>query len=254
MHAKRGELVFPRDVETLAPTEVFLSASAEYGLAYDEGDLAKLGRYLGLLRAGNELANMTAIMQPEEMWMKHIFDSLTLLPMLSELEEGSRIADVGSGAGLPGLPLAVAMPELRFSLIEATAKKAAFIRHAAHEMGLTNVEVLNDRAETLGQDWAQGAGQRERYDAVVARAVGRLSILVELTAPLAKVGGHVLLTKGQKAEEELVEAEAAMDAVGLTYVDTAETSTGRIVVLEKTRRTPKTYPRRPGEPERSPIR
>jgi len=250
----RPELVFPADVTALEPTQEFLATASEAGVVFDDGDLERLGHYLALLRAGNELANMTAITEPAEMWMKHIFDALTLLPLLGELPEGALVADVGSGAGLPGVPLAICTPHLRFVLIESTGKKAAFIRHAAEQLGLSNVSVLCERAEVLGQDWSQGRGHRERYDAVLARAVGRLAVVAELTVPLAKVGGLVLLTKGQRADEELAEAAGALQALQASHADTVATPTGRIVVIEKLGRTPKAYPRRPGEPARAPLK
>src|SRR5690606_36324378 len=119
-------------------------------------DLEQLGRYLALLLAVNQQFNLTAITDPAEAWKRHILDSLTLLGPLSALAEAQgdaplRVADVGSGGGLPGLVLAIVMPEARFTLLEATGKKAEFLRFAAAALGLTNVEVVAERAEKAGR-------------------------------------------------------------------------------------------------------
>lgn len=250
----RPALEFRTDVAALPPSDPFLTAVSDFGLELEPAEIEKFGRYLGILLAANEQMNLTAITDPAEMWMRHIFDSLTLLPMLAELEEGSKVADVGSGAGLPGIPLAIASPSMMFDLIEATGKKAAFIQAAADALKLENVNVLNERAEDLGRDWNRGQGHRERYDAAVARAVGRLSIIAELCVPLVRVGGLVLLHKGAKADEELAEAAGALDKLKAAHAGTIETPTGRIVAIEKLEQTPRLYPRPAGEPARNPLR
>jgi 16S rRNA (guanine527-N7)-methyltransferase len=241
----------PPAIEPLVPGEEFLRAAAELGVAFEEGEVERLGVFLALLLDANATINLTAITDPREAWTRHILDSLTLLPLLAELPDNARIADVGSGGGAPALPLAIVLPRARFTLIEATGKKAAFLRDAAGALGLSNVEVIADRAETLGQDHR---AHRAMYDAVTARALGRLAVVAELAAPLLKVGGVGLFIKGAQAEEELKEAEAALKALALSWLGTHQTPTGRVVVLEKTAPTPRLYPRRPGEPARSPLR
>ncbi|MFG0274401.1 MAG: 16S rRNA (guanine(527)-N(7))-methyltransferase RsmG, partial [Phycisphaerales bacterium] len=237
--------------DTLAPIEPtpeFLAAAEEYGIAFEPGDLERLGRYLALLLDANTRMNLTAIRDPGEAWLRHIFDSLTLLPMLAELPAGARVADVGSGGGAPGIPLAIVLPDLRFTLIEATGKKADFLRAAADSIGLANLEVVADRAESVGQ-----SALRAQFDAVTARAVGPIRVLAELVIPLATVGGLALLIKGQKAEEELADAKRALHSLHATVAGVVPTPTGRIVALEKPRATPGKYPRRPGEPKREPL-
>lgn len=234
----------------LTPPQSFLAAAGELSLDFDPGDLERFGMFLGLLEEANRSFNLTAITEPEAMWHRHILDSLTLLPVLGECAQDAHVADVGSGAGLPGIPLAVAMPAMRFTLIEATAKKARFIERVAEELRLKNVRVVCDRAEVLGH--ARRA-HREQYDAVVARAVGHLAVLVELTAPLLLPQRKAVLTKGQKAEQELAEAAEAIRQVGLEHIGTVPTPTGTILVFEKVRPTPRNLPRRPGEPARAPI-
>ncbi len=212
----------------------------------------------------NRSFNLTAIKDADTAWERHILDALTLLPVLAEASpaaegEPLRVIDVGAGAGLPGIPLAVARPDARVTLLDATAKKCDFMRACVRELGLENVEVVNTRAEQAGQDrGAKTSGgrvgaHRDAYDLVTARAVGRLATLAELTVPLARVGGLVALIKGEKAEEELAEAKGALHLLHAAHAGTIQTPTGRVVVLEKLRATPKMYPRRDGEPKRSPL-
>lgn len=258
----RAEIVFPPAARPLVPTERFHSLAAEAGIVFEPGEVERLGQYLGLLLAASAMVNLTAVRDPAEAWEKLIFDALTLLPLLAELPDGARVIDVGSGGGLPGVPLAIVLPHLSFTLLDATGKKAAFLRHAAAELGLANVSVVHDRAETYGQSagpggagvgpGGAGAG-RAAFDAVLARAVGKVAMLAELTVPLAAVGGQVLLTKGERAEEELAEARKALHALCVSVGGVIQTPTGRIVVLDKSRPTPAKYPRASGEPKRKPL-
>lgn len=249
----------------MAPTPQFIDAAATLGIEFDGGDLERLGSYLELLLETNKTTNLTAIREPEAAWMRHILDSLTLLPALSDLPEGATVIDVGSGGGLPGMPLAITMPHLRFTLLEATGKKAVFLRTTARSLGLSNVAILCERAEKAAHDRGERTGEgrqgghREAYDAVVARAVGRLVSLAEITVPFAKApseghaGGEILLIKGQQADEELEESKAALHALKAVHLRTFDTPTGRVIVLGKGAATPKLYPRRDGEPKRAPL-
>ena len=231
------------------PTEAFLETAQEYGLAFDPGDLTKLSRYLSLLLEATTRFNLTAITDPNEAWIKHVFDSLTLLPLIASVEAGE-IIDVGSGGGLPGIPLAITLPNAHVTLLEATGKKADFLREVVHALDLKNVVVVNDRAETIGRDRAH---HREMYDVVLGRAVGSMPVFLELTVPLAKIEGHLLAIKGKKAAEELSQAKAALHLLHCQPIGTVRTPTGTIVIVQKLRRTPKLYPRRPGEPKRAPL-
>lgn len=246
----------------IPPTDEFLKMAADFGVEFDPGDVERLGLFLALMLETNKTHNLTAITDPAEAWIKHIFDALTLMPLLAGLEEergeegggGSagplRVADVGSGGGVPGIPLAVVMPGARFTLMEATGKKAEFLRAAAREIGLSNVEVVQERAERIGQDHR---AHREKYDAATARALGHLAVVAELTAPLVRTGGVVLAVKGAKADQEVAESAKAMSLLRVEHVETVATPTGRIVVLRKVAPSPRTYPRRDGEPKRAPL-
>jgi 16S rRNA (guanine527-N7)-methyltransferase len=260
-HPDRAPISFDfTNLSALPAPESFLKAAAELGIEFDADDVERLGRYLAMLLKANDAVNLTAITDVQDAWTKHILDSLTLLPMLADLAEGAKVIDVGSGGGLPGVPLAVVMPHLSFTLLEATGKKVEFLRATSAALNLKNLTVIQSRAEQLGQDRGErsaagrAGGHRESYDAVTARAVGRLAVLAELTVPFAKSeGGLVLLIKGQKADEELAEAGEALHQLKAVHAATVNTPTGRVIVLEKRSATPKMYPRRDGEPARAPI-
>jgi len=237
------------NIEVPPPTDAFRRACAEASIEFEPGDLERLHHFLQLLYETNARFNLTAIRDPQGAWMGHVFDSLTLVPCIVSAD-AKTVADVGSGGGAPGLPLAIVLPNVQFTLIESTGKKARFLEKVCDELDLNNCVVVTDRAETLGRDRAH---HRDQYDVVTARAVGPLWTLIELTAPLAKPHGHVLAIKGEKAQQEVEEAKQALHLLHCTVVDTQRTATGTIIIIEKLRKCPKPYPRRPGEPKRSPL-
>lgn len=251
---ERSPIEFASDATPIPPTPEFLEAAGAFGIEFEDNDLPRLGKFLALMLLANDRCNLTAITEPAQAWMKHVFDALTLIPMLSDVGEGGEVADVGSGGGVPGVPLAVCLPHLRFTLFEATGKKARFLESVIKALGLKNAVVVNLRAEEAGQDHRN---YRERFDAVTARALGRIAVAAELTVPLAKVGeqgeGRVLLVKGERAEEELEEAKQALHMLHASHAGTVVTPTGRVVVLTHARKTPRDYPRRDGEPKRRPL-
>lgn len=232
----------------LKPTEEFLNASSELGINFESEDIEKLGRYLYLLLEKNKSFNLTAIKEPSEAWMRHILDSLSLLPYIHQTN-AKKIIDVGSGGGVPGIPLAITCPESDFVLLDSTGKKADFLKSVADDLKLNNVSVVNDRAEIAGRQ----TEHREKYDLVIARALGRLPVLLELTIPLAVIGGNILAIKGEQAQAEIEESKSALHRLHSSVVDMSKTPTGTIIVIKKQRKTPAIYPRKVGEPKHNPL-
>lgn len=206
--------------------------------------LAALHRYRDLLLAGNRRFNLTAITDPDEVDDRLIAESLSLLPRIPQ--DTRTLLDVGSGGGIPGIPIAIARRSIGVSLLDATAKKVRFLDETATALDLGNVTTLWGRVEDLAHDPAH----RERYDIVTARAVARLATLAEYVLPLLRVGGIALLPKGAGAAEELAEAQHAIRTLGGRSQPLYPPS---LVVIDKIRPTPASYPRPTGQPSKRPL-
>jgi 16S rRNA (guanine527-N7)-methyltransferase len=210
--------------------------------------------YSDSLREWNERMNLTAIIDPVEIEMRHFADSLSCLLAIKPTP-GLKVIDVGTGAGFPGLPLKIVYPSLDVTLVEATGKKLTFLEHVIGELKLDGVRLVNERAETIGQM----AEHRERYDWALARAVARMPVLAEYLLPLCKIGGHALAQKGESAHTETSEASPALRLLGgrLTQITPVElptvAETHYLVDIEKIAATPPLYPRRPGLPGKKPL-
>ena len=224
---QRAPLALPPSVPLTVP-EGFGARLDAIGASVSEASLAQLGDYLGRLLAMNEQMNLTAIKDPEGAWERHVLDALTLLPLLADVPAGARLVDIGSGGGIPGIPLAITRPDLRVTLIEATQKKASFLSAVSAAIGLSNVSVRAERAESLVHGELRAA-----FDVVTARAVARLVTLAPLTLPFARPGGLVLLIKGQRAGEELAEASSVLGGQHASHERTIATPTGQIVMLRR---------------------
>jgi 16S rRNA (guanine527-N7)-methyltransferase len=227
-----------------------LRALAEpFELELSDAEWGQLGHFLDLLTQANERMNLTRIVEREQAWTRHVLDSLTLLPYIEAV--GARhLLDLGAGGGFPGMPIAIVRPDLPVTLLEATGKKARYLAETATSMGLDNVTVLSERAETLGTP--QGGG-RGAWDVVTARAVGVLPVLLELALPMITDGGLLLAIKGERAAEEIEASAKALHVLRATVEATTRTPTGTIVAVRRAGPIPKMYPRRPGEPARAPI-
>ena len=223
------------------------------GLSLDEAQVAALDSYVRLLLAWTAAINLTAIREPAAVAREHLLDSLAAVPVLRDAG-AERVLDLGSGAGLPGLPIAIALPASRVLLVESVGKKAAFLETAVRSLDLSGrVGVANERAETL----AATEGERGGWDAVVVRAVATLPILVELALPLLAVGGRLVAWKRGAIESEVESARPALAALGggdlhVVPVRVPGLEDHRLVIIRKTGPTPRRFPRSPQERLRRP--
>lgn len=234
-----------------------MEAAARLGIQLSDGQLARLDQLGAALREGNRKVNLTRIIDPEVIEIRHFLDSLTAaLPVLERLHAGEtlRLVDVGSGGGMPGLPLKIAFPALRVTLIESVNKKADFLRTTVTELGLSGVEVVAERAETA----AHQPDHRDAYDWATARALGPLPVVVELCGPFLAPGGLLVAQRSGDLDAELVHAAPAFKALRVwtrtpIYLDLPELPGHGLIVGEKYAPTPAAYPRRPGMPRKRPI-
>ena len=196
----------------------------------------------------NEVMNLTAITEPEAVAKLHLLDSLTVLAT-ADLR-GKKLIDVGCGAGFPGVPTAIACPEAEITLLDSLGKRVKWLESILPQLGV-KAECITARAEEAVAD------RRERYDYATSRAVARLNILLELTAPYVKVGGAVLAMKGALAKEELAEAQSAIKKLGLKLEAVKEYpidgTAHAVIVLRKVAPTPKQYPRRYAKIKQAPL-
>ena len=196
----------------------------------------------------NKVMNLTAITEPEQVAKLHLLDSLSLLTL--ENLQGKRMIDVGCGAGFPGVPVKIACPEVELTLLDSLGKRMTWLAGVLPTLGV-NAECVTARAEE------EALLRRERYDVATSRAVARLNILLELTAPYVKVGGKVLAMKGMAAQEELAEAKNAIAKLGLKLERVVEFpvdgTAHTVIVLKKVTHTPSQYPRRYAKIKQNPL-
>lgn len=228
---------------------------ADWDLSLSAGAEERLYEYARLLST-YERANVIGTRDLDRVLLDHVLDSLSCL-LFPSTGMASSLADVGSGGGLPAIPLAIALPESSITLFEATGKKAEFLRYVTERLDLDNVTVVNARVEQAAHD----PKLRASHEVCTVRALAKLSVLAEYCLPLLKTSGHLLAMKGEVSEEEYGEGERAAALLGGRVLETVEVAllpdveqkARRLVVLEKVSETPDHYPRRVGLPARSPL-
>ena len=237
-------------METLAE-----NARQILGLQLTPEQLAAFERYKSELIEWNNRFNLTAIRDESGIEIKHFLDSLTCILAFEPGNPPRSLIDVGTGAGFPGIPLKIVYPHMRLTLVESIQKKAGFCQHIANTLGLRQVTVLAERAEEVGQD----AKQREAYDVATARAVAPMPTLVEYLLPLVRVGGMVIMQKGENAPAETQQSEKVIARLGgrlrkIIPISLPTVVEDRyLVVLDKVAQTPTAYPRRTGVPAKQPL-
>jgi 16S rRNA (guanine527-N7)-methyltransferase len=239
----------PLGAELLAAAPIELDADQQ----------SRLAQYRDLLLGWNERINLTAVTDPAEIERVLLLDALHMAPTIADfavkLKHRPKLIDIGAGGGLPGIPLAIALPGIEFTLLDATGKKVMVLNDMIAALGLDNARALHGRAEELGNSFEH----RAYYDMSTARAVASLPALVELTLPLLKRAGRAFFPKSATIDEELRAGEIAAEIVG-GRIDSAEllangedSRVTRLVVLVKMGETPRRFPRRAGLPAREPL-
>jgi 16S rRNA (guanine527-N7)-methyltransferase len=230
-----------------------LSGAADLGLALTDRELERFTRYLDLMLERNLHINLTAITDPLEVATKHFVDSLAIETVWHP-QPGEQVIDIGTGAGLPGIPLAIRHPEVSVVLNDSVRKKVTFLEDVIVALGLDNTRAIWARAEEVGRD----DGQRGKYDIVTVRAVAHLGTLIEYSLPLLKVNGQLIAMKGPTGAAEIAEAAPALIEVGGEVVGThrlhIDGAGDRLFIrVQKTRATPKQFPREPGGAKKKPL-
>ena len=234
--------------------EILAARAAEAGIPLTAEQIGQFSVYHEMLLDWNTRMNLTALTAPEDVAVKHIIDSLTAYD--AALFDGARtLIDVGTGAGLPGIPLAVYAPHLTVTLLDSLNKRVRFLTEVTAAMGLQNVRCIHARAEEA----ARTAEHRAAYDIAVSRAVARLPVLLEYTLPFVRVGGTLLALKGRAYAEEQKEARRAAEVLGGGRITARPVhlpgldDVRAILTVTKERQTPAAYPRGGGAPPRRPL-
>ena len=218
----------------------------------EQEEAEKFYNYMNLLLEWNNKINLTAIVEPKEIILKHFIDSITIN---NTIKESTDILDIGTGAGFPGIPLKMINPNKKFTLVDSLNKRIIFLNEVCDSLKLKSIQCLHGRAEEL----AMNKLYRQKYDAVTSRAVARLAILLEYMLPFVKVGGKCICMKGPNVEEELKEASKAIELLGgkLDRVENIVLPNSdierNIVIVQKIKDTPDKYPRKAGVPAKQPI-
>ncbi len=237
--------------------EKLTACARQLGITLNPEQIEQFSLYYAELIEWNTRFNLTAITGHEEVQIKHFCDSLTAVLAFKLPEAGKpfRVLDVGTGAGFPGVPLKIALPEISLTLLESTAKKATFLQHLKEKLRLPGLEIVIARAEEAGHE----RQYREQFDIVLSRAVAALPALAELCLPFCRIGGVFIAQKKGDISGEVARAKRAVELMGglvheIKKIELDELADDRcLVIIDKVSPTPATYPRRPGMPANRPI-
>lgn len=232
--------------------EILVNKGEKLGIRINNDKLESFCIYANLLKEKNRQMNLTAITQDKDIAIKHFLDSLTILPFIKTKE--AILLDMGTGAGLPGLPLKIMMPSLNILLVDSLAKRINFLNEVIYNLDLKGINTLHARAEDLGKN----REYREKYDYVTARALAPMPILLEYCLPLVKVGGSFIAMKGSKREDSYQKALSVLggreEKVHTLCLEDEEESMKRLIyIFKKERETPTNFPRKAGYPSKHPL-
>ena len=233
--------------------EGLLEKASTIGVRFSVEQMDKFYKYMNLLIECNEKINLTAIIEPNEIILKHFIDSITIL---KDIKDGSIVVDVGTGAGFPGIPLSIMNPTLKITLVDSLNKRLIFLQEVINELDLKNVELVHARAEEFGRN----KKYREKFDVATSRAVANLATLSEYLLPLVKINGKAISMKAGNASQEIEDAKKAIKTLGgninnIEEFKLPQSDIGRtIIIIDKISGTPGKYPRKPGTPAKEPIK
>lgn len=209
-------------------------------------------QYMQLLLEWNTKINLTAITEPKEVLTKHFIDSISIVPYI---EENAKVLDIGTGAGFPGIPLKIVLPQNHLTLLDSLNKRINFLNEVITSLKLEGIEAIHGRAE----EFCRTAERRESYDIVTSRAVAKLNVLLEYMLPFVKIGGKCICMKSLEIDEELEDAKRAIEVLGgkleeIRTITLENTDiTRKIIIIKKVKETPEKYPRKAGTPVKEPI-
>lgn len=235
--------------------ELMKNACDSVEMNFDEDKYNKFITYKNLLQEWNEKINLTAITEDEEVIKKHFIDCIKAFSE-NQFKEAKTLIDVGTGAGFPGLPIAIMKEDLNIALLDSLNKRVNFLNIVKNSLNLTNVTTIHSRAE----DGARNKELREKFDIATSRAVANMAVLSEFCLPYVKVGGYFIALKGPAITDELNDAKNAIGTLGGKLIEVIEVSVEgtdlkhNLVVIKKVKETPKTYPRKAGSITKKPIK
>jgi 16S rRNA (guanine527-N7)-methyltransferase len=246
---------YPGQCSKIVAMEKLKSAAEKLGIFLTSFQLAMFETYYHELTDWNKRINLTRITAYEEVQIKHFLDSLTVAAAIKNVKKDLKLADIGTGAGLPGIPLKIVFQDINMTLIEATLKKVQFLEQLIAKLHLKNVEIIAGRVEAAAHD----TRYREKFDIVVSRAIAPLPALAELMLPLCSIGGWCIVQKKGDINKEIEQSKKAITVMGgdleeIKRVELEELNDDRwLLIIDKLLPTPPNYPRRPGMPEKRPI-
>lgn len=235
--------------------DILAKGLCDLGIDVNDKMLDNLKVYRDMLADWNQHMNLTGIVEEKEVYIKHFLDSISAVKN-GYIKNGMSLIDVGTGAGFPGLPLRICLENLEVTLLDSLNKRINFLQEVSKSVGIDNIEYIHGRAE----DFGKSEEYREKYDVATARAVAGLPVLMEFCIPFIKVGGHFVCLKGPNANLELGESKAAMEVLGVEFIEKIDVKlpesdlNHNILVFKKVKNTPEKYPRKAGKPSKNPIK
>ena len=227
----------------------------DFGLEANEKVLSDFQKYKELLVEWNQKMNLTGIEDEKEVFIKHFLDSISAVTK-GYIQNGMSLIDVGTGAGFPGMPLRICLPELKVTLLDSLNKRINFLQEVSSKLSIDDIEFIHGRAEDFGKN----EDYREKHDIATARAVAGLPVLMEFCVPFIKVGGYFVCLKGPNANLELEESKKAMEVLGVEYIEKIDVKlpesdlNHNILIFKKVKNTPSKYPRKAGKVSKNPIK